>query len=111
MTYTHADHWKRGIHAAKTRQTVSNQLVQVKKGQLNYCAQIVEAYSVPGGPDCWVVVSHLPENARFTVTCNNVWLCGDDLCLCRPVGDTGQAGACDGQAGGTKTGQEGEKCK
>lgn len=104
MSYTHSDHWKRGLHAAKNRETVAEQLVQVKKGPLVYCARIVEAYSIPDGPDCWTVIAHMPENARFTVPVSRVWLCGDEKCLCTPAPCEAVGGPGEGQAAGAPAG-------
>lgn len=83
--YTHADHWKRGIEASKRLQMVERTHVQVRKGPVIYCAQILEAYTVPNGPDCWTVESLYPQKARFTVPCKNVRLCESSTCTCGPV--------------------------
>lgn len=84
--YTHALHWQRGIRAGITkRQTLEGQLVQVKKHGTTFCARISEAYTVPNGPDCWVVDAFEPFEMRFTVICKNVRECGGAGCTCAAV--------------------------
>ena len=80
--YTHAAHAKRCYEAAQKGAVLANQLIQVKKGQVIYCAQLKAAYTVPNGPDCWTVETTWPEAGKFTTVCKNVRLCGDQKCSC-----------------------------
>lgn len=80
--YTHQQHAKRCREAAQASLVLSNQLVQVRKHGVVYCARIAAAYTVPNGPDCWTVESITPEVARFTVPCRQTVLCGDYKCAC-----------------------------
>lgn len=80
--YTHADHAKRCVEAAKNGAVLANQLILVKKGQVVYCAMLQGAYTVPDGPDCWTVQTTWPEKGKFTTVCKNVRLCGDSACSC-----------------------------
>jgi hypothetical protein len=80
--YTHAAHSKRVHEAALNRVVLSNQLIQVKKGQVVYCAILKAPYTVPDGPDCWTVETVWPDAGKFTTVCKNVRLCGDEKCSC-----------------------------
>lgn len=99
--YTHADHWQRGIAEAQHGRMVSRKHVQIRKGPFLYCGQILEAYTVPNGPDCWTVLTFAPEANRFTVPCTRVWECGGSDCTCAAegVGAAGHASACPSEAG------------
>ena len=105
--YTHADHWQRGIDEAQQGRMVTRQHVQVRKGQFLYCGQILEAYTVPDGPDCWTVETFAPEKARFTVPVSRVWQCGGSDCICKPVLQGTAAGCAAAPAGACKTGTKG----
>lgn len=106
--YTHAKHWQRGIDAGQNmRQTLEGQLVQVKKHGTTFCARISEAYTVPNGPDCWVVDAFEPFQMRFTVICKNVRECGGSDCICKPVSGTVAAGCEAAPATGSENGQKG----
>ncbi|WP_394792464.1 hypothetical protein [Rhodoferax sp.] len=80
--YTHSDH-ATACHAAAQRGIVlSSKFVQVRKNTITYCARIVNAWTTPSGLDCWTVESHMPECARFTVSCKNTRECGLSDCSC-----------------------------
>jgi hypothetical protein len=81
--YTHAAHAQRCHKAALEGSVLSNQYVQVKKGQVVSCARLKAAWTVPiKNLDCWIVETFWPENAKFTTPCKNVRLCGDEKCTC-----------------------------
>jgi hypothetical protein len=81
--YTHAAHAQRCHAAALAGDVLSNQYVQVKKGQIVFCAHLKAAWTVPVKDlDCWTVETFWPEQARFTTPCKNVRLCGDEKCSC-----------------------------
>lgn len=109
--YTHADHWQRGMAAAQQGLMVERKHVQVKRGPVVYCAQILEAYTVPDGPDCWTVQTIVPEIARFTVPCRLVRECGGSDCTCMPVLQVTAAGCAAAPAGACETGKKDLRCK
>lgn len=81
--YTHAIHASRCHAAAVQGVNLSNQYIQVKKGQIVSCGHLKAAWTVPVKDlDCWTVETFWPENARFTILCKNVRLCGDEKCSC-----------------------------
>lgn len=88
-SYTHALHAQACQTAAQNRQTLV-QRVLARRGQVVYCAVIKNAYTVPNGPDCWVLEASWPEKVRLVISCSNVIACGDPVgCSCLgPVGVT-----------------------
>jgi hypothetical protein len=81
--YTHATHAQRCTTAALEGVVLSNQYVQVKKGNIVSCARLKAAWTVPNKDlDCWTVETFWPEQSRFTTPCKNVRLCGDETCSC-----------------------------
>lgn len=80
--YTHADHMRRCIEAAKHGHVLARQHVQVMRRGVLYCAQICNIWTTPDGADCWTVETSYPEHARFTVPVKQVRLCGDAGCIC-----------------------------
>lgn len=105
--YTHAEHSRRCVEAARQCRVLHRQLVQVKKHQVLYCAQIVNAWTTPDGVDCWTVESTYPEQARFTVPVKQVRLCGDASCICL---DTPCAAQAKRAAQGVSLASEGVRC-
>ena len=81
--YTHAAHAQRCHAAALSGKVLSNEYVQVKKGQIVSCAHLKAAWTVPlKDLDCWTVETFWPEQSKFTTPCKNVRLCGDETCSC-----------------------------
>jgi hypothetical protein len=83
--YTHAHHSHRCIAAARNGVVLRHKLVQVRRGPVVCCAQIVEALSIPGAGDCWKVNALFPWNGLITVPVRNVRECSsiDGLCSCQ----------------------------
>lgn len=79
--YTHALHAQACQQAAKAHQVLL-QHVLARKGQIVYCAVIRAPYSVPGGPDCWMLKTLWPEKTCLTVACRNVIACESVSCSC-----------------------------
>lgn len=81
--YTHAQHAQRCRIAALSGVSLSNQYIQVKRGQIVSCAVLKAAWTVPFKDlDCWTVETIWPEQGKFTTPCKNVRLCGDEKCSC-----------------------------
>lgn len=87
--YTHEAHGKHCRSMFDQNIVAERQHVQVKKSGVVYCAQIVGPYTLPNGPECWIVESLSPEVARFTVSVKNVRLCGDSACGCAQAQEQG----------------------
>jgi hypothetical protein len=78
--YTHADH---AAHIGKcmSEKVSAVRAVQVQKNGVVYCAQIVDAFTIPNGPDCWKVKTSIPEMAIFSVPVSKSRVCGQG-CAC-----------------------------
>lgn len=73
--------------------------VQAKRGPIVYCAVIKNAYTVPGGPDCWTLQTTWPEKTRLTVPVRNVIACGGPTCSCVPTQDPDRTSEAQARAG------------
>jgi hypothetical protein len=91
--YTHAAH---AAHIGKcmSEKVSAVRALQVQKNGVTYCAQIVDAFSIPDGPDCWKVKAFLPEMAIFSVPVSKARVCGHG-CTC-VAEQQGRGPACGG---------------
>jgi hypothetical protein len=95
--YTHALHAQACREAAQRGEVLEGAYVLAKRGLIVYCAQIVRPWTIPGGPECWVLDTLFPERTRLTVPCRNVIACPNPAaCSCRPAGRAaGELSACE----------------
>ncbi|MDO9357831.1 MAG: hypothetical protein Q7T70_02405 [Polaromonas sp.] len=80
--YTHEAHAVKCGQFAKARMVLV-QRVLCQRGPILYCGVIKNAYTVPGGPDCWTVETVHPEKTRITIPVRNVIACGGETCSCQ----------------------------
>lgn len=82
--YTHELHARACGDAARAGVVLERKCVQVRRRQVTYCAQIVEAVTLDKAGDCWTVETLWPENARMTVVVRNVTDCegAEGQCHC-----------------------------
>lgn len=84
--YTHALHAQACYEAAQRGEVLEGAYVLAKRGLIVYCAQIVRPWTIPGGPECWVLDTLFPERTRLTIPCRNVIACPNPAaCSCRPA--------------------------
>ncbi len=83
--YSHADHSQRCIAAAQQGVVLRRKLVQVRRGPVVCCAQILEALTLDGPGDCWKVNVLFPWTGSITVPVRNVRECSslDGRCSCQ----------------------------
>lgn len=83
--YTHAAHARACSDAARAGVVLQRKCVQVRRGQVTYCARIVEAVTLDKAGDCWTVEVVWPATGRMTVLVRNVRDCEGDAqanCMC-----------------------------
>lgn len=80
--YTYEAHQRHIVRAMKAKRSAALRPVQVLKGSVVYCARILDAFSIPNGPDCWKVHTVSPEAAIFSVPVAKVRACGGRCCTC-----------------------------
>ncbi|TAK95906.1 MAG: hypothetical protein EPO09_07175 [Aquabacterium sp.] len=84
VPYTHQAHARACFEAARAGVVLDRKCVQVRRGQLIYCAQIVEAVTLDKAGDCWTVEATWPHIGRMTVLVRNVRDCegAEGNCVC-----------------------------
>jgi hypothetical protein len=83
--YTHQIHAHACCVAARAGVVLERKCVQVRRGQVTYCARIVEAVTLDKAGDCWTVDAVWPAMGRMTVLVRNVRDCEGDAqanCMC-----------------------------
>lgn len=80
--YTYEAHQRHIARAMKAKRSAALRPVQVLKGSVVYCARILDAFTIPNGPDCWKVEAIAPEKAIFSVPVAKVRACGGHKCSC-----------------------------
>lgn len=91
--YTYEAHQLHIVRAMKAKRSAALRPVQVLKGSVVYCARILDAFTIPNGPDCWKVESISPEMAIFSVPVSKVRACGGNKCACASAGQSRAAHA------------------
>lgn len=84
--YNHALHAQACREAAQRGEVLEGAYVLAKRGEIVYCARIARPWTIPNGPECWVLDTLFPERARVTIPCCNVIECPADRCSCRSAG-------------------------
>ena len=98
--YTHQAHAARCGEAARQCVMLAPKCVQVRRGRVVYCAQIVEPYTHVQAGDCWSVELLPPHGGRMTVLVRHVRECEgiDGRCLCASDRAAARSPAEDGRA-------------
>lgn len=86
--YTHQDHSRRCVAAAKLGIVLSRKHVQVRRGPIVCCARIVEPLTLPQVGDCWKVDVRFPWTGHITVPVRNVRECQSVDGGCHCAGET-----------------------
>jgi hypothetical protein len=97
--YTHQAHARACGDAARAGIVLERKCVQVRRGQVIYCAQILEAVTLDSAGDCWTVDAVWPLKARMTVLVRNVRDCegAQGNCSCAEEKAPARSGSEDGR--------------
>lgn len=82
--YTHAVHARRCGEAAKHREVLSEQFLQIKSGPVVYCGRILAAWDHADAGEMWKVEVVFPIKGIQSFPAKRSRQCGglDDRCIC-----------------------------